>query len=59
MENGFLQQFRDAYLEEFMLAAAGLRGPNPAPLETPSERWSLGRHFGLVTLLLDWVRAAF
>jgi hypothetical protein len=42
-----------------MLAAAGLRGPNPAPLETPSERWSLGRDFGLVTLLLDWTESPY
>jgi hypothetical protein len=42
-----------------MLAAAGLRGPNPAPLETPSERWSLGRDFGFVTLLLDWAESPY
>jgi hypothetical protein len=45
-------------LEAFKVAAAGLRGPNPAPLDT-EQWWSLGRHFDLVTALLDWTYSPF
>jgi hypothetical protein len=44
---------RDRTLFAFKIASAGLRGPNPAAL-SEEQWWSLGRHYGLVTPLLDW-----
>jgi hypothetical protein len=52
------QSMRDRYLEAFKSAATGLRGPNPAQLDT-DEWWALGRHFGLVTPLLDWSESPY
>lgn len=57
-ENGFYQTMRDRYLEAFKVATAGLRGPNPARLET-DQWWALGRHFDLVTPLLDWTYSPY
>jgi hypothetical protein len=54
----FYQAMRDTYLREFKVAAAGLRGANPACLNT-DQWWSLGRHFGLVTPLLDWTESPY
>ncbi len=51
--DGFYQGMRDRYLEAFKSATAGLRGSNPATL-APVQWWALGRHYGLVTPLLDW-----
>ena len=50
---GFYQQTRDRYLEVFKRSASGLRGANPKELTT-DEWWALGRHYGLITPLLDW-----
>ena len=49
---------RDGYLERFQRAASGLRGPNPKQLST-EEWWALGRHYGLVTPLLDWTEKPY
>lgn len=50
---GYYRDMRDNYLHLFMRAAGGLRGNNPADLDI-DQFWALGRHYGLVTPLLDW-----
>jgi hypothetical protein len=56
--DGFYQQVRDGYLNDFKRAAAGLRGPHPASLDT-DQWWALGRHHGLITPLLDWTESPY
>lgn len=55
---GYYQGMRDRYLEAFMKAVSGLRGPNPKDL-TIEEWWALGRHHGLITPLLDWAEKPY
>jgi hypothetical protein len=57
-ESGFYQETRDRYLEAFKRSASGLRGANPKELTT-DEWWALGRHYGLVTPLLDWTEKPY
>ena len=55
---GFYQGTRDLYLKSFKQAASGLRGGNPAQLSV-DQWWALGRHYGLVTPLLDWTEKPY
>tara|TARA_R110000787_G_scaffold285673_2_gene401988 strand:+ start:77 stop:841 length:765 start_codon:yes stop_codon:yes gene_type:complete len=57
-EEGFYDAIRDRYLEAFKSFAAGMRGVNPTPLDT-DQWWALGRHYGLVTPLLDWSESPY
>ena len=56
--DGTYQVIRDRYLERFKKSASGLRGPNPKELTT-DQWWALGRHYELVTPLLDWTEAPY
>jgi hypothetical protein len=57
-EKGFYQETRDRYLDAFKRSVSGLRGSNPKELST-DEWWALGRHYGLVTPLLDWTEKPY
>lgn len=57
-KKGFYQSSRNRYIEVFKQAASGLRGPNPANL-APDQWWAIGRHYGLVTPLLDWTEKPY
>lgn len=49
---------RDEYLNRFKVASAGCRGSHPANLND-DEWWALGRHYGLITPLLDWTESPY
>lgn len=55
---GFYQEMRDRYLDVFIEAASGLHGPNPKDL-TIEVWWAFGRHYGLITPLLDWTEKPY
>ena len=55
---GFYEGIRDRYLQSFERLASGLRGPNPAELDV-DQWWALGRHYGLVSPLLDWTEKPY
>lgn len=54
-------RYRDmvaAHLERWKQASSGLRGPAPKDL-TEEQWWALGRHFGLMTPMLDWTEKPY
>jgi hypothetical protein len=46
------------HLERWKQAASGLRGPAPKDL-SEEQWWALGRHYGLMTPLLDWTEKPY
>ncbi len=52
------ERIRDSYLERFKDYAIGLPGFRSSTL-ADQDWWTLGRHHGLITPLLDWTRSPY
>jgi hypothetical protein len=46
------------HLERWKKASSGLRGPTPKDL-SEEQWWALGRHYGLMTPMLDWTEKPY
>ena len=54
----FYRSMRDRYLHKFTEASMTLRGSSP-PALSPDQWWALGRHYLLITPLLDWTEKPY
>jgi hypothetical protein len=55
---GVYEAMLAAHLERFKQSTCGLRGHSPKDLND-EQWWALGRHYGLVTPLLDWTEKPY
>lgn len=53
---GAYEANRDQYLRHFKNSAVPILGSAGAKMKTDDEWWALGRHYGLISPLLDWTR---
>ncbi len=53
---GAYEANRDQSLRHFKRSALPILGPAAARMMTDDEWWALGRHYGLISPLLDWTR---